>query len=202
MVMPHGVLFRGGEERRSARGSSRTAFSKRSSGFRRTCSTARASPPASSCCVRKEPNLRSAGKVLFINADTEFYAGRAQNFLIPEHVGKIVAAYHAFAEIPGYARLSPTRKLAPTTSTSTSAATQTTHRPLSPRTCEHTSSAASRSGRSPKSPRLRRPWVHPQHVFMDATTTTTSSPSPAASKADLRSRVVADPGIRPAKTSS
>ena len=44
-----------------------------------------------------------AGKVLFINADAEFAAGRAQNYLLPEHVEKIVSAYRAFADIPGFA---------------------------------------------------------------------------------------------------
>ena len=33
------------------------------------------------------------GKVLFINADAEFYAGRAQNYLRPEHVEKIVSTF-------------------------------------------------------------------------------------------------------------
>lgn len=41
--------------------------------------------------------------MLFINADAEFTAGRAQNYVLPEHVEKIVSAYHAFADIPGYA---------------------------------------------------------------------------------------------------
>ena len=49
----------------------------------------------------KPPGRR--GKVLFINADAEFTAGRAQNYLLPEHVEKIVSAYHEFADIPGYA---------------------------------------------------------------------------------------------------
>ena len=41
--------------------------------------------------------------MLFINADAEFAAGRAQNYLLPEHAEKIVSAYRAFADIPGYA---------------------------------------------------------------------------------------------------
>ena len=45
------------------------------------------------------------GKVLFINADREFTAGRAQNYLGPQHVEKIVTAYHEYADIPGFARV-------------------------------------------------------------------------------------------------
>lgn len=43
------------------------------------------------------------GKVLFINADREYREGRAQNFIDPEHIEKIVSAYDAFADVPGFA---------------------------------------------------------------------------------------------------
>jgi type I restriction-modification system DNA methylase subunit len=42
-------------------------------------------------------------KILFINADAEFHAGRAQNYLRPEHIEKITSAFDAFEDIPGYA---------------------------------------------------------------------------------------------------
>jgi type I restriction enzyme M protein len=44
------------------------------------------------------------GKILFINADAEFHAGRAQNYLLPEHVEKIASAYERFEDIPDYAK--------------------------------------------------------------------------------------------------
>ncbi|MCL6479225.1 MAG: N-6 DNA methylase, partial [Peptococcaceae bacterium] len=43
------------------------------------------------------------GKVLFINAEAEYQAGRAQNYLRPEHIEKIVSTYEAFEPVPGYA---------------------------------------------------------------------------------------------------
>jgi len=43
------------------------------------------------------------GRVLFINADAEFRAGRAQNFLDPEHAEKIVRAFEGFKDIDGFA---------------------------------------------------------------------------------------------------
>ena len=46
------------------------------------------------------------GKVLFINADREFTAGRAQNYLDPQHIEKIVTAYHDYTDDP---RLRPRR---------------------------------------------------------------------------------------------
>ena len=51
----------------------------------------------------KPPERR--GKVLFINADAEFSPGRAQNYLLPEHIEKIVSAYRGFADISGYASI-------------------------------------------------------------------------------------------------
>ena len=146
-VMPHGVLFRGGDERdirtrhargRPARGGHRPA--------RRTSSTAPASRPASWCCAAPAPGQPSgAGKVLFINADREFTAGRAQNYLLPEHVEKIVTAYQAVrATSPATPRVVARRRSwRPTTSTSTSAATPTTRRRPSRTTCAPTCTAAS-----------------------------------------------------------
>src|SRR5262245_948347 len=42
--------------------------------------------------------------MLFINADAEFHAGRAQNYLRPEHIEKIVSTYDRFEDVPAYAR--------------------------------------------------------------------------------------------------
>ena len=42
--------------------------------------------------------------MLFINADAEFHAGRAQNYLRPEHVEKIVSTFERFEDVRGYAR--------------------------------------------------------------------------------------------------
>jgi type I restriction enzyme M protein len=52
------------------------------------------------------------GKVLFINADAEFHAGRAQNYLRPEHIEKMVYAFEQFEPIPGYAVIASREDLA------------------------------------------------------------------------------------------
>ena len=51
------------------------------------------------------------GQILFINADAEFHAGRAQNYLRPEHIEKIVSTYDRFEDIPGYARRVPLEEI-------------------------------------------------------------------------------------------
>jgi len=49
----------------------------------------------------KPPKRR--GNVLFINADAEFRAGRAQNYLEHEHIEKVVSAFERYEDIPGFA---------------------------------------------------------------------------------------------------
>ena len=56
--------------------------------------------------------LERRGKVLFINADAEFHPGRAQNYLRPEHVEKIVSTFDAFSDVPRYARVVTLAELA------------------------------------------------------------------------------------------
>ena len=49
--------------------------------------------------------------MLFINADREYFEGRAQNFLMPEHIEKIVTTFEAFKEEPGFSAIVDTATL-------------------------------------------------------------------------------------------
>ena len=51
--------------------------------------------------VSGKPKKRR-GKILFINADREYFEGRAQNRLLPEHIEKIVTTFEEYREIPGF----------------------------------------------------------------------------------------------------
>jgi type I restriction enzyme M protein len=105
-VMPHGVLFRGGAEK-----DIRTAIIKAD----RLEAVIGLAPnlfygtgiPACILVLRgTAPRVAERrGKVLFINADREFTQGRAQNYLGPQHVEKIVAAYQEYGDIPAFARV-------------------------------------------------------------------------------------------------
>ena len=55
-------------------------------------------------CRSKKPKLRQ-GKVLFIDAVHEVARERAQSFLRPEHQQRILAAYRAFDDQPGFAKV-------------------------------------------------------------------------------------------------
>ncbi|MEU7055251.1 class I SAM-dependent DNA methyltransferase [Streptomyces sp. NPDC046197] len=119
-VMPHGVLFRGGEEQKirakllmehdlieAVIGLAPNLFY--GTGIPACVLVLR--PPS-----RRRPDRR--GKVLFINADREFHAERAQNILLPEHIEKIVSTFHSwqddevFQDVPGFARAVTREELA------------------------------------------------------------------------------------------
>ena len=108
-VMPHGVLFRGGEEK-----DAREHFIKQgwldaviglpSSLFYGT------GIPACILVMNKE-HAETRKDVLFINADREYREGKAQNFLRPEDMAKIVDVYRRRAYVPGYARAVPVAEI-------------------------------------------------------------------------------------------
>ncbi len=103
-VMPHGVLFRGGEEKKIREGFIRDDLLEAVIGLAPNLFYGTGIPACILILRAKgsKPQERR-GKVLFINADAEYFAGRAQNYLLPEHVEKIVTAYERFEEIPGFA---------------------------------------------------------------------------------------------------
>lgn len=47
-----------------------------------------------------------------LNDATEFHAGRAQNYLRPEHVEKIVSTFDRYENVPAYARVVPIEEIA------------------------------------------------------------------------------------------
>jgi hypothetical protein len=102
--------------------------------------------------VMNKPAAAARRDVLFLNADREYREGKAQNFIRPEDIAKIVHVYCARQTVPGYARLSPSRKSPPRILTATSAAP----RP-SPTTSAPTFTAASPPPRSRPLPATGKP---------------------------------------------
>lgn len=105
-VMPHGVLFRGGAEKEirasilkddlleAVIGLAPNLFY--GTGIRACILVLRA---------RHAKPAERRGKVLFINADAEYHADRAQNYLRPEHIEKIISTFEAFHDVERYARV-------------------------------------------------------------------------------------------------
>jgi type I restriction enzyme M protein len=112
-VMPHGVLFRGGAERQIRSGIIRDDLLDAVIGLAPNLFYGTGIPACILVLRAKgaKPKERR-GKVLFINADAEFRAGRAQNYLDPEHVEKVVSAYEQYEDIPGFATIVPVDELA------------------------------------------------------------------------------------------
>lgn len=112
-VMPHGVLFRGGEEQKIRKGILEDDLLEAVIGLPPNLFYGTGIPACILVLRAKgaKPERRK-GKVLFINADAEYHPGRAQNYLRPEHVEKIVSTYEAFEDVPGYARVVSVEKLA------------------------------------------------------------------------------------------
>ena len=113
-VMPHGVLFRGGEERAIRAGIIEADLLEAVIGLAPNLFYGTGIPAC--ILVLRQRVQRGAqrvsgkpaerqGKVLFINADREFFEGRAQNHLLPEHIEKIVTTFDEFRAIPGFSAI-------------------------------------------------------------------------------------------------
>lgn len=106
VVMPHGVLFRGGEEKKIRQKMIEEDRLEAVIGLPSNLFY-NVGIPACVLIVRgtaQRPADRP-GRVLFINADREYTAGRAQNHLDPKHIEKIVTVYEDRREVPGFARV-------------------------------------------------------------------------------------------------
>ncbi|GAA2606652.1 class I SAM-dependent DNA methyltransferase [Actinomadura fulvescens] len=112
-VMPHGVLFRGGAERDIRSEIIEGGRLEAVIGLGPNLFYGTGIP----ACIlilhgRNGVPPERRGRVLFINADREYLAGRAQNELGYEHIEKIVSTYESFAEVPRFSRVVPISELA------------------------------------------------------------------------------------------
>lgn len=112
-VMPHGVLFRGGEEGEIRRRLIEDDILDSVIGVGPNLFYGTGIPAAILILRAKGSKPRERrGRVLFVNADAEYEEGRAQNLLRPEHEEKIVAAYRAFVDVPAFATVVTAEQLA------------------------------------------------------------------------------------------
>lgn len=110
-VMPHGVLFRGGEEKAIRAGIIKDDLLEAVIGLAPNLFYGTPIPACILVLRQRADNgarrvsgkpAKRRGKVLFINADREFFEGRAQSHLLPEHIEKIVTIFDEFRAIPGF----------------------------------------------------------------------------------------------------
>ena len=109
-VMPHGVLFRGGEEREARRFFIERGVLEAVIGLPANLFYGTGIPAC--LLVMNKAGAESRDHVLFINADREYREGKAQNFLRSEDIDKIVDTYRNMRDVPGYARRVPAAEIA------------------------------------------------------------------------------------------
>lgn len=102
-VMPHGVLFRGGEEREARQHFIDKGYLEAVIGLPSNLFYGTGIPAC--ILVLNKAGAAQRDHVLFINADREFREGKAQNHLRPEDIDKVVHAYRAKENVKGYAEL-------------------------------------------------------------------------------------------------
>jgi type I restriction enzyme M protein len=106
-VAPHGVLFRGGKEGQIRKGFIDDDLIEAVIGLGPSLFYGTQIP---ACILVMRQNGKAKpkdrrGQILFINADQDYEAGRAQNYLRPEHAEKIVRTFENYETIPGYSRV-------------------------------------------------------------------------------------------------
>ena len=106
VVMPHGVLFRGGAEGKIRQRVLEADLFEAIIGLAPNLFFG-ASIPVAICVLNKAKPAERRGKVLFIDAAQQGYfrQGKAQNFLDQEHIDKIVAAYEGFQVVQRFAHV-------------------------------------------------------------------------------------------------
>jgi type I restriction enzyme M protein len=104
-VMPHGVLFRGGEEKAARKYFLKQGWLDAVIGLPAGLFYGTGIPAC--VLVMNKQDATNRKHVLFINADREYREGKAQNFLRPEDISKMVHAYRQRADVDGYARVVP-----------------------------------------------------------------------------------------------
>ena len=104
--MPHGILFRGGAEGKIRRGIVEADLFEAVIGLAPNLFFG-ASIPVAICILNRNKPADRRGKVLFVDAAQQGYfrPGKAQNYINPEHIEKIVQAYRAFEDVDRFAHV-------------------------------------------------------------------------------------------------
>ena len=104
VVVPHGVLFRGGAEGRIREAMLNADVIDAVVGVAPNLFYGAGIPAAILVCRKVKPAERK-GKVLVVNGDTTYQPGKAQNFLTDYHVRILTDAVHGFHDIEKLARI-------------------------------------------------------------------------------------------------
>ena len=110
VVMPHGVLFRGGAEGKIRQGMLREDLFEAVIGLAPNLFYGTGIPASVLVLNRAKPAARR-GAVLFIDASGEFEEGTNQNRLRDRDLERIARTFHAWADVEKYARVVPVAEI-------------------------------------------------------------------------------------------
>ena len=108
-IMPHGVLFRGGEEKKIREGIIKEGLLEAVIGLPPNLFYGTGIPAC--VLVINKDGAKDRKEVLFINADREYKEGKNQNSLRPEDIQKITHVYRNKLQVSKYSRLVPISEL-------------------------------------------------------------------------------------------
>lgn len=111
VVLPHGVLFRGGAEGRIREGMLKEDIIEAVIGLAPNLFYG-AGIPACILIIRKNKPAERKGKVLFVNGVEQFVEGNAQNHLSGENVATLAKTFHDYADVDRLARVVPISEIA------------------------------------------------------------------------------------------
>ena len=100
IILPHGVLFRGGAEERIRTKLLKDGHIDTVIGLPANLFFSTGIP----VCILVLKRCKKSDDVLFINAAEHFEKGKRQNYLLPEHINKIVESYQFRKEEDRYSR--------------------------------------------------------------------------------------------------
>lgn len=111
VILPHGVLFRGGADGKIREELLRADLIEAVIGLPNSLLSNTAIPVVV-LIINKSKSTKMRSKVLFIDASKEFRGQRGQNFLEEEHIAKIVSTYRNVEEVPQYSHLATLEEIA------------------------------------------------------------------------------------------
>ncbi len=111
VVLPHGVLFRGGSEGKIREGMLKDDIVEAVIGLATNLFYG-AGIPACILVINKAKPVKKRGKVMIINGAEEYKEGKAQNTLTPENVKRFVKTYGAWGDVERFARVVPMEDIA------------------------------------------------------------------------------------------
>ncbi len=103
-VLPHGTLFRGGSEGKIRQGLLEADLVEAIVGLP-SALFYNTGIPASIWIINKNKTEAQKGKVVIIDASSDYKDGKNQNELLQKHIDKIVDAYDAYTDVDKYMRI-------------------------------------------------------------------------------------------------